>query len=108
MTAKEHVPLAKKESNETHKDSMLVDGDVCEKWSMPKSTCVHRSNYEKKFESIDNNTHRSRFETFIEDEEIEDESTETFDVVHEKYLEVEMCNERSKEELKSSNDEVIK
>ena len=61
---------------------------------MPKNTCVPKRYHEIQFESIDNNKHRTRFEFFEEDEEIEDESVNTFDIVHENYYEFEMHDKR--------------
>ena len=73
-----------------------------------KSTHVSRSYSEKKFESINNNKHRTRLEAWAEDAEIEDKSTGTFDAANEKCLKVKTRRKRSKEELSSWNDEVIK
>ena len=39
---------------------------------MLKSASVPSSDYENNFESIDKNKHRNRFETFTEDEYVED------------------------------------
>ena len=69
--AKEHVSLAKSDSNKTRRDEVLVDGNAREKWNMPKRACVLRIHYENKFESVDNNKNRTRFEVFTEDEETE-------------------------------------
>ena len=63
-TEKVHVTLAKSESNEAHKDEVIVDGDAHEKWSMPKSTCAPKHNYEKKFDSICNKKRRTMFNYF--------------------------------------------
>ena len=71
-------------------------------------THVPRSDYENKSESIDNIKHMTRLEAFTEDEEIEEESENTFNDINEKYLVVEMHNKRLQEELKISNDEAIK
>ena len=77
MTSKEHASLKILESSETRKDEVLVDGYEREKWSMPKRACVPRSDYENKFEIINNSKHRNKCKAFIEVEEIEEESIDT-------------------------------
>ena len=89
VAEKDHVTLANSKSDVVRKDKALVDSSTYEKQNMLKMTCVPRSNCEKNFEVIDNNKHRTRLESFAEDEEIEEESTATFDPAHEKYSEVE-------------------
>ena len=89
MTTKDHVPLSKSKSDVARKDKALVDSDTCKKRSLLKIVCTPRRNCENNFEIIDNNKCNNMIEAFAGDEEIEDESTGTFDPTHEKYSEVE-------------------